>query len=99
MNSVSPVDRYQPFSVSWADRFPDNLVAMDDQIREAIRQKLADATSAPLPRFTPREITTAAIAGKAQAVIGMRRAGKTTFLGQCLQERVLPASVSDFAPT
>lgn len=57
-------------------------------MRDAIRQKLADASTSALPRFTRRENATAAIVGKAQAVIGMRRAGKTTFLWQCLQDRL-----------
>ena len=61
---------------------------MDDQLREAIRLKLGDATTAPLPQFTRRDVATTAVAGKAQAVIGMRRAGKTTFLMQCLQDRL-----------
>lgn len=57
-------------------------------MREAIRQKLADATTAPFPRMTRRETTVATIAGKAQAIVGMRRAGKTTFLLQCLGDRL-----------
>lgn len=60
---------------------------MKDQIREAIREKLGDAVSRPFPAFTPREADTSVISGKARAVIGMRRAGKTTFLYQCLAER------------
>lgn len=61
---------------------------MDDQIREAIRQKLADATTSPFPRMTRRDTTVTAIPGKAQAIVGMRRAGKTTFLLQCLGDRL-----------
>ncbi len=60
---------------------------MNDQIRNAIREKLGDAVSRPFPAFTPREADTAALPGKARAVIGMRRAGKTTFLQQCLAAR------------
>ena len=61
---------------------------MNDQMREAIRQKLADATTSPFPRMTRRETTVASIPGKAQAIVGMRRAGKTTFLLQCLGDRL-----------
>lgn len=57
-------------------------------MREAIRQKLADATTSPFPRMTRRDTTVTAIPGKAQAIVGMRRAGKTTFLLQCLGDRL-----------
>lgn len=56
-------------------------------MREAVRQKLADAITNPFPTATRRETAVTAVPGKAQAVVGMRRAGKTTFLMQCLQER------------
>ena len=61
---------------------------MNDRIRDAIRQKLGDAIETPLPSFTPREAGTTALEGKVRAVIGMRRAGKTTFLHQCLAARL-----------
>ncbi|HOZ45967.1 MAG TPA: ATP-binding protein [Candidatus Hydrogenedentes bacterium] len=53
-----------------------------------IRQKIADALAAPIPPYTPREIYVPDIKGKARFVIGMRRSGKTTFLWQCLAERL-----------
>lgn len=53
---------------------------MNDRIRDSIRQKLGDAIDLPFPHFTPREAETAVLDGKARAVIGMRRAGKMTFL-------------------
>ena len=71
-----------------ADRFGLILVAMNDRIREAIRQKLGDALEFSFPLSTPREMDTRAMDGKARAVIGMRRAGKTTFLYQCLAARL-----------
>ncbi len=61
---------------------------MNDRIREAIRQKLGDAMGLPFPHFTSRETETTVLEGKARAVIGMRRAGKTTFLYQCLTARL-----------
>lgn len=61
---------------------------MQDRIREAIRTKLGDAADLVLPPFTPRETSTDPWPGKARAVIGMRRAGKTTFLYQCLAARL-----------
>ncbi|HLE85130.1 MAG TPA: AAA family ATPase, partial [Thermoanaerobaculia bacterium] len=39
------------------------------------------------PAFTPRDARLPPVPGKAHAVIGMRRAGKTTFLRQLLAER------------
>ena len=52
------------------------------QIFEA---KVADSLAAPLPLLTRRSVHLPAISGKALAVIGMRRAGKTSFLWQCLE--------------
>jgi len=49
---------------------------------------MADAASAPVPTHTRREVYVPAIKGKVLAVIGMRRSGKTTFLWQCLADRV-----------
>ncbi len=40
-----------------------------------------------LPALTPRDVRLPEIEGKAHAVIGMRRVGKTTFLRQLQQER------------
>jgi uncharacterized protein len=60
---------------------------MNDHVRDAIREKLGDAVSRPFPDFIPREADTSSLPGKARAVIGMRRAGKTTFLQQCLALR------------
>jgi predicted AAA+ superfamily ATPase len=61
---------------------------MRDQIRESVKEKLGDAVACAFPVFTPREADTAVVPGKARAVIGMRRSGKTTFLYQCLAERL-----------
>jgi len=57
-------------------------------MRDLIRQKIIDALAAPIPEFTRRDIHLPGIANKAIAVIGMRRAGKTTFLWQLLAERL-----------
>jgi predicted AAA+ superfamily ATPase len=57
-------------------------------MREIIRQKLADALAFEPPRMTRREAQMPAIPGKAHAVIGMRRTGKTWFMYQCLQDRL-----------
>jgi hypothetical protein len=47
-----------------------------------------DSLAAPIPTHTRRDVRLPAVPGKAVAVIGMRRSGKTTFLWQCLAERL-----------
>lgn len=57
--------------------------------RDAVREILGGSLSGPLPSGTPRRVHgRAAFPGKATAVIGMRRAGKTTFLHQLRGERL-----------
>jgi predicted AAA+ superfamily ATPase len=53
-----------------------------------LQEKLALGTSQTLPSLTRREAAMTLLPGKAQAVIGMRRAGKTCFLFQQMQERL-----------
>jgi hypothetical protein len=57
-------------------------------MRDLIRQKIIDSQAAPLPEFTRRDVRLPGVQGKAIAVIGMRRTGKTTFLWQILADRV-----------
>jgi len=57
-------------------------------MREILRQKLADGTRFRLPEFTSREAVIPAIPKKIQAIIGMRRAGKTFYLFQCMQQKL-----------
>src|SRR5688572_18605502 len=61
---------------------------MEGQLRDLIRQKIIDGLTAPVPEFTRRDVRLPGIAGKAVAVIGMRRTGKTTFLWQVLADRL-----------
>lgn len=57
-------------------------------LHPVLAEKLSAAMAAEtLPTFTRRDARLPAVPGKAHAVIGMRRAGKTTFLRQLLQER------------
>jgi len=60
---------------------------MESQFRTFIRQKIIDAQAAPLPVLTRRDIWLPAVKAKATAVIGMRRAGKTSLLWQILSDR------------
>ena len=61
---------------------------MEGQIRTIVRNKITDALAAPVPRMTRRDVRLPGIRGKAIAVIGMRRTGKTTFLWQVLGDRL-----------
>ncbi len=55
---------------------------MEGDIRNTLRAKLADALVAEIPKLTRREIRLPKVPGKACAVIGMRRSGKSCFLWQ-----------------
>jgi hypothetical protein len=63
------------------------MSGMKSQLRQTIRQKIIDAQSATLPSLTLRDVWLPAVKGKALAIIGMRRAGKTSFLWQQLAQR------------
>jgi predicted AAA+ superfamily ATPase len=52
-----------------------------------VRQKILEAQAAPVPALTRRDVYVPRVPRKAVAVIGIRRAGKTTFLWQLLSER------------
>ncbi len=55
-------------------------------MRDFIRQKIVDSLALPIPSFTRRDVRLPGVRGKAVAVIGMRRTGKTTFLWQLLAD-------------
>lgn len=58
-------------------------------LRAALTEKLADSLAGAIPDSTSRRVNGAiTLPGKATAVIGMRRAGKTTFLHQLRRERL-----------
>lgn len=58
-------------------------------LKEALTEKLAESLVATLPELTPRRMPgLTGLSGKATAVVGMRRAGKTTFLHQLRRERL-----------
>jgi len=57
-------------------------------MREILREKLRVALNEPLPALTRRDARFPGVPGKALAVIGVRRAGKTSLLWQCLGERL-----------
>jgi uncharacterized protein len=56
--------------------------------KEALAEKLVESLTLPLPEVTARKVHGAVtFPGKATTIIGMRRAGKTSFLHQLRQER------------
>lgn len=60
---------------------------MESQYRSVIRQKIIDAQATPLPGLTRRDVWLPSVKGKATAVIGMRRSGKTSLLWQILADQ------------
>jgi len=65
-----------------------NMSSMEGQLSTLVRQKIVEAQKAPVPRHTRRDVRLPGVPRKAVAVVGMRRAGKTTFLWQLLAERL-----------
>lgn len=59
---------------------------MEVYIRRILQEKLNHGLSLLPPDLTRREIRLPEVHGKALAVIGMRRSGKTSFLWQCLAD-------------
>jgi hypothetical protein len=63
--------------------------------RELLRLKLAESLAASPPALTRRDVPLPAIVGKAIAVIGVRRGGKTSFLRQCQADRLAAGAVPE----
>ncbi|MCC5847881.1 MAG: ATP-binding protein [Verrucomicrobia bacterium] len=61
---------------------------MKDQIKQIVQEKILSGMQRHLPAFTRRDVRIPLISGKAMTVIGMRRAGKTTFLHQVRSDRI-----------
>lgn len=61
---------------------------MEAELTSILETIIADSLGAPIPALTRRSVHLPAVPGKALAVIGMRRAGKTCLLWQCLAERL-----------
>lgn len=57
-------------------------------MRDVLRRKVADTLASAPPTLTRRDVRLPEIPGKALAVVGVRRSGKTTFLWQCLADRL-----------
>lgn len=68
-------------------------------LQPILAEKLADSLAAPLRDLTPRRVFGAvSLPGKATAVVGVRRAGKTCFLHQLRRERLAGGTPRDRLP-
>lgn len=73
--------------------------AVPTALEQALTEKLADSLMDPLPVATPRRLFGRfSLPGKATAVIGMRRVGKTSFLHQRMRERMELGSAREALP-
>ncbi len=61
---------------------------MKSENQIVLRSKVADGIAAAVPSFTKRDVYIPTVPGKAVAIIGMRRSGKTTLMWQCLAARL-----------
>lgn len=61
---------------------------MKSEYRSMLQSKVVDGLAMGVPGFTRRDAHVPDVRGKAMAVIGMRRSGKTTFLFQCLNDKM-----------
>lgn len=72
---------------------------MDTRIRQALSDQLTRSCRESPPQFTPRRVAGSyRFPGKATAVLGARRAGKTTFLHQIRAERIAAGASVDGVP-
>lgn len=62
---------------------------------DLLRLKLAESLASAPPDLTRREVRLPGIRGKALAVIGVRRGGKTSLLRQCQQDRLADGRASE----
>ena len=68
-------------------------------LQRLLAEKLADSLAATLPDLTPRRVFGAvSLPGKATAVVGVRRAGKTCFLHQLRRTRLEQGAARERLP-
>lgn len=59
---------------------------------DLLRLKLAESLATEQPALTRRDVIVPRVPGKALAVIGVRRSGKSSFLAQCRADRIAAGS-------
>lgn len=57
-------------------------------MRDLLHQLIVDSLHTEIPSFTRRDVRLPGVKNKAHAIIGMRHSGKTTFLWQCMADRM-----------
>ena len=68
-------------------------------LTRTLSDQLAESVRTPLPAYTPRRtFGRVRLPGKATAIVGMRRAGKTTFLHQLRRERIARGAARERVP-
>ena len=74
-------------------------VANVPRLRQVFGELVADSLHKPLPELTSRRVFgRVRFPGKVTAVLGMRRAGKTTYLHQLRRQRVQEGSAKEYLP-
>ncbi|MBT9554545.1 MAG: ATP-binding protein [Myxococcales bacterium] len=72
---------------------------VEQRVRARLTEKVAEAVSSTIPNGTPRLVHgTVQLSGKATAVIGMRRAGKTTYLHQLRRDQLASGAPREAVP-
>ena len=61
---------------------------MEGEFQAVIGEKIIQGLEFEVPGLTRREVHLPEVPGKALAVVGMRRSGKTTFLWQCMADQL-----------
>ena len=68
-------------------------------LKAALLAKLKESLAEPIPEGTPRRLHGAAsLPGKVSAVVGVRRAGRTTFVHQARRERIAGGAAREHVP-
>jgi len=74
-------------------------IRVQTPLKQVLATKLADSLKGRFPESTPRDVFGAVVLpGKATAVVGMRRSGKTTYVHQLRRARMDQGSPREFLP-
>ena len=85
--------QYSPFQKE------SRVETLTSRFRQVLGEQLAESLRTPPPPYTPRRVHgRIRFPGKATAVFGMRRAGKTTFLHQVRREAIAGGGPPTLAP-
>ena len=76
------------FVLNGVTYFPRIVTPETTLSRDLLRLKLDESLAAEPPTLTRRDVRLPSIRGKAFAVVGVRRGGKTSFLWQCRADRL-----------